>query len=259
MQYAAKGCRLVLSARRVEKLQAVADRCKQNGATAVEVVPCDVSKEADCTAMIARAVELYGQIDTLVLNAGVGQSFFLEAMQPGVDIHPFMDINYYGCVYPTIAALPLLQKTDGRILVVSSLGGLVPFPRQTLYNASKYALNGFYDSLRLELMSKRSGVSVTLLCPGFVKTEITAGAGLGRDGKPLGPLPAGKKSSLPVKMISAAECARDAIAATERRQPLVITPKWIGMVHHLRKFFPSLVDKVLVRIFAPTPKAKNKV
>lgn len=107
-------------------------------------------------------------------------------MQPGVNIRTFMDVNYYGCVYPTIAALPHLQKTDGRIVVVSSLGGLVPFPRQTLYNASKYALNGFYDSLRLELQSRGSGVSVTLVCPGFVKTEITAGGGLGRDGKPMG-------------------------------------------------------------------------
>ena len=107
-------------------------------------------------------------------------------MNDDVDIRQFMDINYYGCVYPTIASLPHLQKTNGRIAVVSSLGGLMPFPRQTLYNASKYALMGFFDTLRMELMSKRSGVSITMVCPGFVKTEITAGGGLGRDGKPVG-------------------------------------------------------------------------
>ena len=70
------------------------------------------------------------------------KSFFLEAMSDNLNIRQFMDINYYGCVYPTIAALPHLQKTGGRIGVVSSIGGLVPFPRQTLYNASKYALLG---------------------------------------------------------------------------------------------------------------------
>lgn len=79
-------------------------------------------------------------------------------MTDEVNIRQFMDINYYGCIYPTIAALPHLQGTGGRIVVVSSLGGVMPFPRQTLYNASKYALVGFFDSLRLELQSKQSQV-----------------------------------------------------------------------------------------------------
>jgi NADP-dependent 3-hydroxy acid dehydrogenase YdfG len=79
-------------------------------------------------------------------------------MKEDVNIRQFMDINYYGCVYPTIAALPHLQSTNGRIMVVSSIGGIIPFPRQTLYNASKYALMGFFDSLRMELQSKKSKV-----------------------------------------------------------------------------------------------------
>lgn len=107
-------------------------------------------------------------------------------MNEDVNIRQFMDINYYGCVYPTISALPYLQKTNGRIMVVSSIGGLIPFPRQTLYNASKYALMGFFESLRMELLSKQSKVSITMVCPGFVKTEITSGGGIGKDGKPIG-------------------------------------------------------------------------
>lgn len=79
-------------------------------------------------------------------------------MKEDVNIRQFMDINYYGCVYPTIAALPYLQESNGRIMVVSSIGGIIPFPRQTLYNASKYALMGFFDSLRMELLSKKSKV-----------------------------------------------------------------------------------------------------
>lgn len=107
-------------------------------------------------------------------------------MNDDVNIRQFMDINYYGCVYPTIAALPYLQKSNGRIMVVSSIGGLIPFPRQTLYNASKYALMGFFESLRMELLSKQSKVSITMVCPGFVKTDITSGGGIGKDGKPVG-------------------------------------------------------------------------
>lgn len=84
-------------------------------------------------------------------------------MSDNVNIRQFMDINYYGCVYPTIAALPHLQQTGGRIVVVSSLGGIMPFPRQTLYNASKYALVGFFDSLRMELQSKSSKVNPSVL------------------------------------------------------------------------------------------------
>ncbi|CAE7848218.1 HSD5, partial [Symbiodinium microadriaticum] len=83
-------------------------------------------------------------------------SFFLEKMAEDVNVRQFMDVNYYGCVYPTVAALPHLHTSAGRIVVVSSLGGIMPFPRQTLYNASKYALVGFFDTLRMELQSKRS-------------------------------------------------------------------------------------------------------
>lgn len=205
--YAKQSARLVLSARRQDRLESVAESCMKAGAENVEVVVCDVSNENDCKNMIERAVTSYGGLDILVLNAGVGQSFFLEAMKPDVNIRQFMDVNYYGCVYPTIAALPHLQKSvnegGGKIGVISSVGGLVPFPRQTLYNASKYALFGFFDSLRMELQSKQSKISITMICPGFVKTEITAGGGLGRDGKPIG----SSGGKMPVKMITALECA----------------------------------------------------
>ena len=107
-------------------------------------------------------------------------------MSKDANIHQFMDINYYGCVYPTIEALPFLQQSNGRIMIISSIGGLIPFPRQTLYNASKYALLGFFETLRMELQSKQSQVTITMICPGFVKTNITSGGGIGKDGKPIG-------------------------------------------------------------------------
>lgn len=191
-------------------------------------------------------------------------------MQPGVDIRQFMDVNYYGCVYPTLAALPLLQASasGGRIVVVSSLGGLIPFPRQTFYNASKYALLGFYDTLRMELQAKRSRVSISTVCPGFIQTEITAGGGLGRDGKPVGTSmdPAankgkdkGKKSAGGgVAMITAADCAAQVIAAADARRHTTIIPKYpYWLIYTARKFFPAAVDALLIRMFAPPPRARK--
>jgi len=180
--YAKQSARLILSARRQEQLESVAASCRAAGAENVEVVICDVSKEVDCKNMIEKAVTNYGGLDILILNAGVGQSFFLEAMNPDVNIRQFMDVNYYGCIYPTIAALPYLQKSTneggGKIGVISSVGGLVPFPRQTLYNASKYALFGFFDSLRMELQSKKSHVNITMVCPGFVEMLVVVWEGM---------------------------------------------------------------------------------
>jgi NADP-dependent 3-hydroxy acid dehydrogenase YdfG len=138
--YAAKGAHVVMAARRVEKLEAAVKKCKEaakSGEVQVVAQACDVSKEADCKTLIEETINKFGKIDTLILNAGIGQSFFFESTSPEANIRQFMDINYYGCVYPTTYALPHLHKTAGRIVVVSSLGGLMPFPRQTYYNATK--------------------------------------------------------------------------------------------------------------------------
>ena len=140
--YAKKGANVILAARRADKLESVTSRClsssKEKGFNSeVIALSCDVSKENDCKQLIDSTIAKFGKLDMLILNAGVGQSFFFEATSESFDIRQFMDINYYGCVYPTMFGLPYLHKTGGRIVVVSSLGGLMPFPRQTFYNATK--------------------------------------------------------------------------------------------------------------------------
>jgi NADP-dependent 3-hydroxy acid dehydrogenase YdfG len=142
MIYAARGDNVILAARRIEKLEGVLKNCRdqagsgKNGSV-VMTQACDVANQEDCKLLIDTAMAKFGRIDTLILNAGVGQSFFFESTSPDMNIRQFMDINYYGCVYPTMYALPELHNTAGRIVVVSSIGGLMPFPRQTFYNASK--------------------------------------------------------------------------------------------------------------------------
>lgn len=249
--YAKSGANLVLAARRVDKLESVTSRClssiKEKGFNST-VIPlsCDVSKESDCKQLVDATIAKFGKLDMLILNAGVGQSFFMEATSETFDIRQFMDINYYGCVYPTMFGLPYLHKTGGRIVVVSSLGGLMPFPRQTFYNATKYALVGFFDTLRLEIQGKGTGVSISMICPGFVQTEITAGGGLGRDGKPIG-----KSMGGSYKMITAAQCATEIAEAAEARQRLLITPKMYKPLIWIRKFFPELIDSYLTKQFVP--------
>lgn len=259
--YASQGVHLFLSARRVEKLAAVKDACLQEskGATegsarkgSVSVISCDVAKEASCKALIDEVLRSTGAIDILVLNAGVGQTFFLEAMKEDVDYKQFMNVNYYGCLFPTLAALPHLSKTSGSIVVVSSLGGLIPYPRQTFYNASKFALVGFFETLRMELnMKKRpkgqDPVSITMVCPGFVETELTKGAGIGKDGKPFGSASedSSKAATSRPGMMSARKCAEDIVRATELKKKLLITPRWYWPIYVLRTMFPTIMDKVI--------------
>lgn len=252
--YAKRGANLVLAARNVDKLKTVQSQCQNNGASSAEIMRCDVSDENDCKALVALAVEKFGSIDVLILNAGLGQAFFLEAMSPDVDIRQFMDINYYGCVNITIAALPIMQQSNGVICVVSSLGGLLPFPRQTLYNASKYALIGFYDTLRMELKAKGSGIDICMICPGFVKTGITAGGGIGKDGTPVG---VSLDKASPIPMITAKHCADEIGQAVASRKKLLIVPSWYKPTYYLHKLFPGLVEALLIKLFAPPPKHKS--
>ena len=103
-----------------------------------------------------------------------------------------------------------------------------------------------------------SQVSISLICPGFIQTEITQGGGLGRDGKPLGSSAGMKGGAGPVKMITAADCAAQVLAAAEARAPQTIVPKYpYSLLYHLRKFFPRAVDAWLVRTFAPPPRKKK--
>jgi len=256
LQYAKQGAKVVISARRVDKLNNLAETCKQT-ASDVLVVAADVSKEADCKNLVETATQKFGAIDILILNAGLGQAFFLEATEGNTSMFKdFMEINYWGAVWTTYFALPALRKSRGRIAVISSMGGLVPFPRQTLYNSSKYALQGFFETLRTELGS--SGVSVTVANPGFIKTEMTTGAGIGKDGKPLSQsVVSGKPNANALAgsgMMSAKECARQIIAAIGQRERNIIVPSWYRFFPILKFFSPELLDYFLKKKFVKKSK-----
>ena len=154
LQLAGQGAKVVLAARRAELLEQVADTCRLAGGEAL-AVPTDVADETQCKALIEKTVAKFDRLDMLINNAGLAVIARLEDYTDLSLFRHVMDVNFYGAVYCTYYALPHLIRSHGRLTAVSSLGGKAPLPYNSPYIASKFAMHGFYDSLRMEL--KRHG------------------------------------------------------------------------------------------------------
>jgi len=230
--------RLVLAARDAARLEEVAAACRAAGAETL-VVPTDVTSEDECRRLVERTVERFGGLDVLVNNAGIGMLARFDEVTDLSLYDRLMKVNYLGCIYPTFHALPHLKKSRGQIVVMASLAGLTGVPTRTGYAASKHAVFGFFDSLRIELFG--TGVSVTIVAPYFVVSEIHRRA-TGPDGKPLG-----TSMMKEDEIMTAEECAALTVRGMERRQRLVIT-NWRGRFGRLiRIFAPGLVDRIALK------------
>jgi len=182
---AREGARLALGARSEAALRDLAVRCEAAGGEAL-AVPTDVTDPAQCGALVEAAVTRWGGVDMLINNAGVSMvTTFRDVTDLGV-FERLMQVNYLGAVYCTHHALRHLEASRGLVVAVSSLTGKTGVPFRTGYSASKHAMQGFFDSLRIELAD--TGVDVCVISPGFVATDIRARA-LGGDGKPVGVSP----------------------------------------------------------------------
>ncbi len=238
-QLAREGARLALAARRADRLEAVATECRSLGAQA-HVLLADVTREQDCERMVTETLEALGGLDLLVVNAGISMWALFEEITDLSIFRRIMETNYLSAVYTTYFALPHLRASRGRIVAMSSLTAKTGVPTRTAYAASKHAMNGFFDSLRAELWG--TGVEVTIICPGFVSTEIREHA-LAGDGKPLSsnPLDEARES------MSVEECARQTLDAIKKgRRELVMTPEG-KLGQYLRPFAPGLIDAVARR------------
>ncbi|MEO7386390.1 MAG: SDR family oxidoreductase [Gammaproteobacteria bacterium] len=237
-QCAPLGARLVLAGRDQAALHAVAAECRRLGAD-VEVVPTDVSVEGDCQRLIEQTVARFGRIDTLVNNAGATMWARVDEIRDLSMLGRIMQVNYMGAVYCTAYALPHLKASRGRVVGIASLTGLTGVPTRSGYAASKHAMRGFFDSLRIEVAD--SGVTVTMVYPGFVATGIRENA-TGPDGKPvrINPLD-------PARVMSPKECARQILVAIRRRsRDLVMTPRG-KLALWLKLLAPGLVDRIARR------------
>lgn len=237
-QLAKQGASLVLAARDRALLEKAASACREFGGRAI-AVPTDVAEREQCRALIDAAIVEFGRIDTLINNAGISMHARFDELGDISAVERITRINYFGSVYCTWYALPHLKKSKGRIVAVSSLAGRNGVPTRTLYAGTKHAMAGFFDSLRLEL--KRDGVSVTVIYPGFVATDIAERA-LGPAGKPLGTRPVAKHAVMTVE-----ECARQIVEAMARRSREVVMTRRAKLGMLLKALSPATIDRIAER------------
>lgn len=246
---------LVLAARNVEKLQDLASELEQSGSK-VLIVPTDVTDRNACIALIEKTVAAFGQIDTLIVNAGMSaHANFAEIKPEDLQwMHDLMELNYWGSVWPIHAALPHLAKTKGRIVAVSSVAGLIGVPGRTAYSGTKFALSGFCEALRSEL--EPSGISVTIVYPGVVKTDIRK-VGYGASGGALGM--SGVREG---DMMSVQQAVRLMLEGISRRKREVLMTRQMRFGRWLKLIAPYLVDRMALKAikpeFRPKPIGSNE-
>lgn len=249
LQLAEVGARLTLAARDVDRLEQVAAACREasarnsenrgSGADRVLVQRCDITSEDDCRDLMEVAVDRFGGLDVLMANAGQTLWGLFEEFKSLAPLRKVMDVNYFGSVHCTRWALPHLRESKGQIVVVSSLTGKTGVPTRSGYAASKHALHGFFDTLRIEL--RGSGVDITMACPDFVATETRERA-WGVDDRPVGTSPVHEDD-----VMTAETCARLILeGAAKRKRELILSRRGkLGLL--LKIFAPSLVDRIAAR------------
>jgi NAD(P)-dependent dehydrogenase (short-subunit alcohol dehydrogenase family) len=233
--WARRGDNLVLAARSVDELAKLAKQCGPNALA----VKTDVTDPAQCEAMVKAAVERFGGIDVLVNNAGISMWARFRDITDLTLFERIMRVNYLGTVYSTHYALPHLIRSRGLVVGISSLTGKTGVPTRSGYSASKHAMQGFLDSIRIEL--RDTGVDVLVVSPGFVKTDIRSKL-LGPNGQSLDASPRDESEGMSVD-----ECTAIILRAVDHRaREVVMTPRGkIGM--WLKLVAPGLVDRIAER------------
>ncbi|HSQ44788.1 MAG TPA: SDR family oxidoreductase [Ginsengibacter sp.] len=232
-----EGAKVATCGRNKQKLESLVN---ENRALPLFTMIADVSNEEDCKNFINAAIEKFGGIDILINNAGISMRDLFKDTDLAT-LKSVMDINFWGTVYCTKFALNSIVERKGTIVGVSSIAGYRGLPGRSGYSASKYAVNGWMESLRTELLE--TGVNVMWVCPGFTTSNIR-NAALNKDAKPQGESPMDEG-----KMMSAEECARHILHAIEKRKRTLVLTLNGKQTVFLNKFFPSLADKMVRKFF----------
>ncbi len=236
--FAARGAHVVVSARRIDRLRTLVDGLSEPDRHMI--VPLDVTRTETHAAAFEAVLARFGHLDTLVLNAGIGQRSAVREVDLAVE-RRIMDINFFGVLSLVHVCLEhLLERPDGHIVVVSSVMGKLSTPRRATYAASKHALHGWFDGLRAEIAD--APVDITLLCPGYVRTEISEQS-VTADGTPHGEMDAQHQNAMPVEVF-----ARKAMRAMDKRKAEVYIGGAEIWAVPLVRFFPGLVRWLLPRV-----------
>jgi dehydrogenase/reductase SDR family member 7B len=240
--------KLVLAARNAEALEMLAEKIKAGNENLL-IVKTDVSKESDCQKLISEAVKRFGRIDILINNAGISMRALFESTDLAV-IKQLMDVNFWGTVYCTKYAIPFLLQTQGSLVGISSIAGYKGLPGRSGYSASKFAMQGFLETLRIENMKK--GLHVLIACPGFTASNIRNTA-LSANGSQQGESPRDETN-----MMTAEEVAEKIIIAIQKRKHRIILTTVGKLTVLLNKFFPKAVDKMVYNHMAKEPDSPFK-
>lgn len=231
------GARVATCGRNYDKLYQLQMQYAQN---MLHAIVCDVSKESDCQRFIESTIKTFGGIDILINNAGVSMRALVNDLDVEV-IRKVMDVNFFGAVYCTKFALASLIERKGTIVGVSSIAGYRGLPGRSAYSASKFALQGWLEALRTEMLEEN--VHVMWVCPGFTTSNIRHAA-LDPQGNPYG-----ETSMDEGKMMPAHEVAQHILVAIEKKKRTVVMTFNGKRTVLMNRFFPSLTDKLVRKFF----------
>jgi len=235
--FAAAGARIVALDRDAAGLESLRTQLECDGRDCL-ALPCDVTDAAGCERAVAACVARFGALDVLVNNAGMSHRSALAHTDLTV-IRRVMEVNFFGAVNCTKAALPQLVAARGLIVAVSSVAGYTPLIARTGYAASKHAMHGFFESLRTEL--EPQGVAVMMVCPSFIATRIDRNA-LGGDGGPV------RHAQVTVGHPITAEAAAERIVADAVRRPrMLFIGRTARQAWWLSRVAPGLYERIMSR------------
>ncbi|MFM2376650.1 MAG: hypothetical protein RLZZ165_1747 [Bacteroidota bacterium] len=243
LKFAREGSKVVIGARNVEQLAEVGREIQKAGGT-VHHCRLDVTQQADCERFIAEAIRQFGRVDVLINNAGISMRALFEDLDVAV-IERLMQVNFFGTVYCTKAAIAQVIQNRGSIVGISSIAGYRGLPARTGYSASKFAMHGFLESLRTELLGK--GVHVLTACPGYTESNIRKVA-LRADG--------GQQAETPFreeKLMSSEAVAEEVYRAVLRRRITLVLTGQGRLTVFLNKWFPRFMDRMVFNHFAKEP------
>lgn len=233
--FGSRGSKIFITGRREQALQTAAAEMGSLGMDVATMVS-DVSRQEDNKKMAQAALDRFGRIDILINNAGISMRAPFEEVDMEV-IKKVMDINFYGALWATRYCLPSIIENKGSVVGISSIAGYRGLPGRVGYSASKFALQGFLEALRTEMLPR--GVHVLTACPGFTSSNIRE-ASLTRDGSAQGTSPRDEK-----KMMSSETCARHIYRAVTRRQKHLILTTQGKFTVWMNKFFPGFMDQIV--------------
>jgi short-subunit dehydrogenase len=235
-----KGVKLILSSRRKEELERVKGNCPPSVHANLRVLPLDLAQSDTLKLEVEAAVQFFGQVDILINNGGISQRSLAKDTLLSVD-RQVMEIDYFGTIALTKYLLPyFLKRKAGHFVTVSSVMGIIGTPYRSGYSAAKHALHGFFDSLRAELWKEGKSIYVTLICPGWIHTNVTINALTG-DGSKLNKMDKTTEHGLTPQL-----CAEKIIQAIQKRREEV----YIGGMKevfgvYLKRFFPVMFSRAV--------------